>query len=57
MPTQKNGKVYCDCGSLMRYRRRTNDYACTQCPKTVPLAELAPLEPVKKSPSGEHVTG
>jgi hypothetical protein len=57
MPTQKNGKVYCDCGSLMRYRRRTNDYACTQCPKTVPLAQLTALEPVKKSPSGEHVTG
>ena len=55
MPTQKNGRVYCDavqadghvCGGLMRYRRRTDDYACTQCPATVPLANLTPLAQVK----------
>ena len=58
MPTQKKGRYFCDavkqdgqpCGGMMRYRRRTNDYACTMCPCTVPLSDLTPLQEPEKVP-------
>jgi len=51
MVTQRNGRLYCDkeigghpCNGLMRFRRKTKDYACTICPATIPLDQLTPTE-------------
>jgi len=33
------------CGSCVRYRRRTNDFACTYCPKIYTSEELQDLHP------------
>ena len=48
---QKNGRLYCDaqingqsCNGLMRYRRKTKDYACTICPATIPLEHMTPTQ-------------
>lgn len=43
----ENGRARCQCGSLMRYRETTHDYKCTQCPHTVKLSDLTPMQPVK----------
>ena len=58
MPTQKDGKWRCDaniggkpCNGAMRYRRKTNDYACSQCSATYPLSSLTPLQEPEKKPN------
>ena len=39
-----NKLIRCDeCGSVLRYRRRANDYACSYCPKTYTLDESLQL--------------
>ena len=52
MANMKDGKTYCDmCNGLMRYRRRTNDYACTMCPRVMAPEEVGPI---KTSPYGQQ---